>query len=76
MRKNHVFLIHYGQAVGNRGNSQLPINILRRDPTKYSTISYDQHENFYNFFEEHIMVDFLDSVYARFDPDDQYKIQG
>ena len=75
MRKKHVFLIHYGQAVGNRGNSQLPINILRRDPTKYSTISYDQLKNIYNFFEEHIMVDFLDSAYARFDPDDQYKIQ-
>ena len=71
-----MFLFHHGQTGDNRGNRQLPINILRRGPIKYFTIGYDQHKNFYNFFEEQVVNDFLDSVYARFDPDDQYKIQG
>ena len=76
IRKNRMFLFHYNQMSGNRGNGQLPTNILRRGPINYFTISYDQHKNYYNFFEEQIVDDFLDSVYARFDPDDQYKIQG
>ena len=61
---------------GNRGNQHLPVNILKRGPIKYFTISYNQHENFYNFFEEQIVDDFLNSVYERFEPNDQYKIQG
>ena len=60
---------------GNRKKQQLPVNILRRGPIKYFTISYNQHKIFYNIFEK-ISRLFLDSVYARFDPDDQYKIQG
>ena len=59
---------------GNRKKQQLPVNILR-GPIKYFTISYNQHKNFYNIFEKIFRL-FLDSVYARFDPDDQYKIQG
>ena len=61
---------------GNRGNQQLPVNILKRGPIKYFTISYNQHKNFYNFFEEQIVDEFLNSVYERFEPNDQYKIQG
>ena len=65
-----MFLFHYNQMGGNRGNHQFPVNILRRDPIKYFTISYNQHKNFYNFFEEQIVDDFLNSVYARFEPND------
>ena len=76
IRKSHMFLFHYDQTGSKRGKSQLPINILRRGPIMHFTISYDQRKNFYNFFKEQIVDDFLDSVYARFDPDYQYKIQG
>ena len=75
-RKNHMFLFHCNQMGGNRGNQQFSVNILRRGPIKYFTISSNQLKNFYNFFEEQIVDDFLNSVYARFEPNDQYKIQG
>ena len=70
-----MFLLHYNQMGGNGGN-QLPINILRRGAIKYFSINYNQHKNFYNFFQEKIVDDFLNSVYTRFNPDDEYKIQG
>ena len=69
-----MFLFHYGQMGGNRGNGQLPLNILRRGPITYCTISYQEHKDFYNFFSE--IEDFLNSVYSRFNPDTDYKIQG
>ena len=69
-----MFLFHYGQMGGNRGNGQLPLNILRRGPITYYTISYQEHKNFYDFFIE--IEDFLNSVYSMFNPDRDYKIQG
>ena len=60
---------------GNRGNGQLTGNILRRGLITYYTISYDQHKN-YEFFNERIVDDFLSSVYNKFNPDKDYKIQG
>ena len=57
-------------------NQRLPINVLRRGPIKYSSVNYNQHKNFYNFFQESVVDNFLESVYACFTPDDQYKIQG
>ena len=76
-RKNHMFLLHYNQVGGNRRNQQLPINILKRGPIKYFSINYNQHKNFYNFFQEQIADDFLDSVYRRFvSSDTGYKLQG
>ena len=74
-KKNHMLLFHNGQMGGKRGNGQLPVNILRRGPITYYTISYDQHQNFYDFFNEHIVEDFLVSVYNRFNPHKEYKIQ-
>ena len=71
-----MVFFRYNQMEGNRGNQQWLINILRRSPIKYFTISYNQHKNFYNFFDEQIVDDFLNSVYGRFEPDDLYKIQG
>ena len=35
IKKNHMFLFHYGQMAGNRGNGQLSLNILRRGPITY-----------------------------------------
>ena len=71
-----MFLFHYKQMIGNKGNQQLPVNILRKDPIKYFTITFNQHKNFYNFFEKQIVDNFLKSVYERFEPNDQYKIHG
>ena len=75
-KKNHMFLFHYGQMGSNRENRQLPINILKRGGITYYTISSDQHKNYYDFFNEQIVDDFLSSVYNRFNPDKEYKIQG
>lgn len=71
-----MFLFRYGQMGGNRGNGQLPTNILKRGPITYYTISYDQHKNFYDFFSEQIVSDFLSSVCNRFNPNGVHKIQG
>ena len=60
---------------GNRRNDQLPLNILRR-PITYYMISYQQHKNFYDFFSEGVGEDFLSTVYSRFNPDGDYKMQG
>ena len=54
-----MFLFHYKQLRGNRGNPQLLVNVLRRGPIKYFTISFNQDKNFYNFFEKQIADNFL-----------------
>ena len=76
LKKNHMFLFYYSQAGGSRLNQQLPINVLRRGSIKYFSINYNQHKNFYNIFQESVVDDFLEAVYARFTPDDEYEIQG
>ena len=53
--KKNMFLFHYGkhqQLGGNRDprNSTLPINVLKRGPTTYYSINFNQHKNFYDFF--------------------------
>ena len=58
IRKNHMFLFYYGQTGSKRGKSQLPINILKRGPIKYFTISYDQHKNFHNFLRSKLLTIF------------------
>ena len=71
-----MFLFHYEQMGSYRGNGQLPVNTLRGGTITYYTISYDQHKNFYDFFNEGIVDNFLSSVYNRFYPDKEYMIQG
>ena len=71
-----MFLLHYNQMGGNRRNQQLPINILQRGPLKYFSIDYNQQNNLYDFFQEQIVEDFLDSVYNIYVSDTEYKIQG
>ena len=48
--KKTMFLFHYGQMGGNRGNGQLPVNILKRGSITYYTITYEHHKNFDDFF--------------------------
>lgn len=73
-----MFLCHYcyEQIGGSRGNDQLPLNILRRGPLTYYSISYNQHNNFYNFFSSEIIKVFLNSVYSKYKPEKKNKIQG
>ena len=57
-------------------NQQLPINVLRRGPIMYYSINFQQHKKFYDFYQESVVDDFLNSVYGRFVFDAEYKIQG
>ena len=76
VKKKNMFLFHFGQTGGNRGNGQLQINVLKRGAITYYTTSFAQHRGFYNFFGEQIVDDFLMSVYNIFVPDKDYMIQG
>ena len=42
--------------------------VLWRGPIAYYTISFDQHKNLYDFFNEQIVDDFSDVVYSRYEP--------
>ena len=74
LKKNHNLLLHYNQ-VGRRRNQQLPINVLRRGPIFYYSINFDQHKNFYDFYDEKIVDDFLNSVYERFVSGKNFHVQ-
>ena len=74
LKKNHNFLFHYNQVGGSR-SQPLPINVLKRGPVIYTSINFNQHKEFYNFYEEKIADTFLNSVYERFVPDKNFMIQ-
>ena len=76
VKNKNMFLFHFGQTGGNRGNGQLQINVLKRGAITYYTTSFAQHGGFYNFYGEQIVDDFLMSVYNIFVPDKDYMIQG
>ena len=76
VKNKNMFLFHFGQTGGNRGNGQLQINVLKRGAITYYTTSFAQHGGFYNFYGEQIVDDFLMSVYNIFVPDKDYLIQG
>ena len=75
LKKIHNFLFHYNQ-VGYSRNQLLPINVVKRGPITYYSISFNQHREFYNFYEEQIVDDFLNSVYERFGPGKNFMFQG
>ena len=79
-KKMHMFLFHYGtsQQIGGRGpgTSDLPLNILRRGPIPYYSITFDQHKLFYDFFSTGLVDDFLNSTYQVYRSDKENKIQG
>ena len=70
-----IFLFHYEQTGGSR-NRQLPLNVLRRDPVTYYSINFQQHKDFYNFYDEKIVDSFFDSIHKRLVPGGSLKIQG
>ena len=57
-KKNHMFPFHYEQMGGSRQNFQRPINVLKRGPITYYSITYEQHKTFYGFFGDGIVEDF------------------
>ena len=76
VKKNHTFLFHYNQSEGSRMNQQLPVSVVTRGPVTYFSINYNGHKNFYDFFQEDVVDDFLQGVYNRFNHGDEYKFQG
>ena len=66
-----MILFYYGERqIGGRrpGLSILPLNVLKRGPITYYSINFEQHKNFYDFFNSRIVDVFLDSVYETFRP--------
>ena len=74
-----MFLFHYGerQMGGRRPElSTLPLNVLKRGPITYYSINFEQHKNFYDFFNSSMIDVFLDSIYEIFRPNTEKKFQG
>ena len=72
-KKNHNFIFHYNQT-GDSRNQQLPINILRRGKLFYYSINFEQHKEFYGFYNERIVDDFFNSVHEIFEGGKGFKI--
>ena len=77
MKKNHEFIDYYHQ-VGGETRYRPITNEYYHAWTNYTIqIDFNQHKNFYDFFDESIINDFLTNVYEHFVPDaEQYKIMG
>ena len=58
------------------GLSALPQNVLTRGPLTYYSINFEQHKNFYDFFNSSMVDVFLDSIYEIFRPNTEKKFQG
>ena len=56
-------------------NQQLLVSVVTRRPVTYFSINYNDHKNFYDFFQEDAVDDFLQGVYNCFNPGDKYKFQ-
>ena len=52
------------------------MNVLKRCPITYYSISFNQHKKFYDFFSTGVVDVFLDSVYETYRPIKENKIQG
>ena len=55
-------------------NQQLPVNVVTRGPVTFFSINYNDHKNFYDFFQD-VVDDFLQGVYNRFNECDEYKFK-
>ena len=75
--KNHIFLNHY-QLRGQRPAQNKLLNTLRRSSllTIYS-INFEQHSNFYDFFNsEQVVEEFLNVVEGNLVATDTVEFQG
>ena len=60
-KKKHNFLFHRNQQIGGAIKREL-VNVLRRGPITYFSINFSQHESFYDFYNENVVNNFLNSV--------------
>ena len=67
-REKTIFFFHRSQQTEGSINQARPINILRRDPIVYYSISFQQHKIFYDFYDESIFGSFFYSVQCSFTP--------
>ena len=65
LKKNHNFFFHNQQKGGSR-NQHFPLNVLKRDPITYFSISFQQHKDFCDFHDEKIVDQIFDSIFERF----------
>ena len=65
VKKNHMFLYHYGTQIGSQRNTK-PINILKRGNFTHYSINFEQHNNFYNFFKSDLVGEFIGFVCQKF----------
>ena len=73
--KNHNFIRHY--QVRGAQSANKPLNILKRDGFVIYSINFEQHSDFYDFFNsERIVNDFLDVVDRRFVITDHVEFQA
>ena len=75
VKKTHMFLFPYNQSGGSRMNQRLPVSVVTRGTVTYFSMNYNDHKNFYDFFQEDVVDDLLQGVYNRFNPGDEYKFQ-
>ena len=61
IEKKINFLYSRNQQIGGAINCG-PINILRGGPRTYFSINFSQHERFYEFYNEDVVDNFLNSV--------------
>ena len=74
-KKKHMFF--FIMKSGRRPElSTFSLNVLKRGSITYYSINFEQHKNFYDFFNSSMVDAFLGSVYEIFRPSTEKKIQG
>ena len=73
-KKKHMFF--FIMESGRRPElSTLPLNVLKRGSITYYSINFEQHKNFYDFFNSSMVDAFLGSVYEIFRPSTEKKFR-
>ena len=73
--KNRNFLNHI--QLGGQRRQNRPINILRCDIFTTYIINFEQHSDYYDFFNsEQLVDDFLDVVENKFAPNKKVEVQA
>ena len=54
-----MFLFHYNQLGSSRMNQQLHVSVVARGPVTYFSVNYNDHKNFYDFFQEDVVDGFF-----------------
>lgn len=69
-------MCHYQQTGGSR-NQQLPPNVLSRGPITSYLINFQEHKDFYHFYDKKIVDSFFfDCIHEHFVSGGNLKMQG